>query len=105
MPAFPINHSRGLPGVTIQICSYNEGLVIVDTIARVCSLDWPRDRLFVQICDDSTDETSVKVVKKCVLTWKERGVNIVAHPNDRSATQIRFCDERHVIAGQPAGCR
>jgi cellulose synthase/poly-beta-1,6-N-acetylglucosamine synthase-like glycosyltransferase len=64
------------PFVTIQICTYNEATVIKETIVRVCSLDWPIDRLQVQICDDSTEKESIAVIENEVLHWREQGYNI-----------------------------
>lgn len=64
------------PHVTIQICCYNEGGVVEETITRACSVDWPIDKLTVQILDDSTDEASVTIVKAAVAIWKSRGIDI-----------------------------
>lgn len=64
------------PHVTIQICTYNEGGVVAETIARACSVDWPPDKLTVQILDDSTDEASMQIVQNSVAIWKSRGVDV-----------------------------
>jgi len=64
------------PTVIIQICTYNESIVIQETIARACSLDWPRHKLYVQVCDDSTDKKSIAVIENEVLKWQEKGVQI-----------------------------
>ena len=64
------------PHVTVQICTYNEGSVVVETIARACCVDWPLDKLTVQILDDSTDGASVQIVKDSVAIWKSRGVDV-----------------------------
>ncbi len=50
--------SRELPTVTVQLPIYNERYVVNRLISAVLELSWPRDRLQVQILDDSTDETS-----------------------------------------------
>lgn len=47
------------PEVTIQLPIYNEKYVVERLITACCSLDYPADRLVVQILDDSTDETSL----------------------------------------------
>ncbi len=46
------------PHVLVQLPVYNERTVIGRLIEAVVGLDYPRDRLHVQVLDDSTDETS-----------------------------------------------
>jgi cellulose synthase/poly-beta-1,6-N-acetylglucosamine synthase-like glycosyltransferase len=46
-----------LPVVTIQLPLYNEMYVADRLIDAVCRIDYPRDRLEIQVLDDSTDET------------------------------------------------
>lgn len=53
-PALPDD----LPRVLIQIPVYNEPLVVERVLAAAGALDWPRDRLTIQLLDDSTDITS-----------------------------------------------
>src|SRR5437868_15313239 len=45
------------PVVTIQLPIYNEMYVVERLIEAVCRIDYPRDRLEIQVLDDSTDET------------------------------------------------
>lgn len=47
-----------LPFVTVQLPLYNEPAVAARLIDAVAALDWPADRLEIQVLDDSTDETS-----------------------------------------------
>lgn len=47
-----------LPRVLVQIPVYNEPLVVERAMAAAGALDWPRDRLVIQLLDDSTDITS-----------------------------------------------
>jgi cellulose synthase/poly-beta-1,6-N-acetylglucosamine synthase-like glycosyltransferase len=46
-----------LPHVLLQIPVFNEPLVTEQSLRCVALLDWPRDRLHIQLLDDSTDET------------------------------------------------
>ena len=46
-----------LPGVTVQLPMYNEFHVIDRLLEAVSKLDYPRDRLQIQVLDDSEDET------------------------------------------------
>jgi cellulose synthase/poly-beta-1,6-N-acetylglucosamine synthase-like glycosyltransferase len=49
-----------LPGVLVQIPTHNEPRVIARIIEAAAALDWPRDRLAIQVLDDSTDETGAR---------------------------------------------
>jgi hypothetical protein len=46
-----------LPVVTVQLPLYNEMYVVDRLIDAVARIDYPRDRLEIQVLDDSTDET------------------------------------------------
>jgi glycosyltransferase involved in cell wall biosynthesis len=72
-----------LPRVTVQLPLYNEMYVARRLIDAVCALDWPRDKLEVQVLDDSTDET-VEVVAEAVARQRARGVDVHhLHRRDR----------------------
>src|SRR5687768_5803018 len=46
---------EGLPRITIQLPMYNEDLVAQRVIDATCKIDYPLDRLEIQVLDDSTD--------------------------------------------------
>jgi len=46
------------PYVTVQLPLYNEKYVIERLLTSMTELDYPKDKLEIQILDDSTDETS-----------------------------------------------
>src|SRR5215510_13740778 len=46
-----------LPQVTVQLPIYNEYYVVERLIDAVSRLNYPKDKLQIQILDDSTDET------------------------------------------------
>ena len=46
-----------LPVVTIQLPIFNESTVIERLLESVVRMDYPQDRLHIQVLDDSTDET------------------------------------------------
>jgi cellulose synthase/poly-beta-1,6-N-acetylglucosamine synthase-like glycosyltransferase len=50
-----------LPLVLVQLPMYNERHVAARLIDAVAALDWPADRLHVQVLDDSTDDTTAIV--------------------------------------------
>src|SRR5262245_22917581 len=64
-----------LPRVTVQIPIYNEMYVTERVIDAVCGLDYPGDRLDIQVLDDSTDET-VTVARNAVERWRALGRDI-----------------------------
>ncbi|KAG6521366.1 hypothetical protein ZIOFF_018482 [Zingiber officinale] len=51
--------------------------VYEQSISTVCEIDWPRDRLLIQVLDDSDDETIQRLISTEVSKWSQRGVNIV----------------------------
>jgi cellulose synthase/poly-beta-1,6-N-acetylglucosamine synthase-like glycosyltransferase len=77
------NHSREAalsvlgqePVVTVQLPLYNEYYVAERIIEAVCSLEYPKDKLEIQVLDDSNDET-VDVVAKTVLHFQSLGYDI-----------------------------
>jgi len=50
--------------VTIQLPLYNEIYVVERLIDSVCEIDYPKDKMEIQVLDDSTDETINVVAKK-----------------------------------------
>ena len=69
------NDPSQVPMVTIQLPIYNEKYVIGRLIDRVAALDYPADKLEVQILDDSTDE-SKQLIDQLVEKHYENGVDI-----------------------------
>ena len=53
----PPKHFEELPRVTIQLPIFNEQFVIDRLVEAVCNLEYPREKLEIQVLDDSTDET------------------------------------------------
>jgi cellulose synthase/poly-beta-1,6-N-acetylglucosamine synthase-like glycosyltransferase len=56
--AHPLPADNALPHVVVQIPSFNEGAIVERSIATAIALDWPKDKLHIQVCDDSTDGTT-----------------------------------------------
>nr|CAD1831976.1 unnamed protein product [Ananas comosus var. bracteatus] len=65
------------PMVLVQIPMCNEREVYEQSISAVCQIDWPKDRLLIQVLDDSDDESIKLLIKAEVFKWSQRGVNIV----------------------------
>jgi cellulose synthase/poly-beta-1,6-N-acetylglucosamine synthase-like glycosyltransferase len=53
----PAQYFDELPRVTVQLPIFNEQFVIDRLIEAVCAMDYPREKLEIQVLDDSTDET------------------------------------------------
>jgi len=64
-----------LPVVTVQLPIYNEMYVVDRLIDAVSRLDYPRDRLEIQVLDDSTDETR-SIAELAVRRAAAQGVDI-----------------------------
>ncbi len=64
------------PRVTVQLPSFNERYTIERLINAVAKFDYPRDRLQVQVLDDSTDDTS-ELVRRLVNKSSAAGLDIV----------------------------
>ena len=47
-----------LPRVTVQLPIFNEQYVVDRLLQAVCRLDYPHEKLEIQVLDDSTDETA-----------------------------------------------
>lgn len=66
----PASRFAELPFITIQLPIFNEQYVVDRLIDAVCKLDYPRDRLEIQVLDDSTDETQ-QVASAIVERYRE----------------------------------
>jgi cellulose synthase/poly-beta-1,6-N-acetylglucosamine synthase-like glycosyltransferase len=77
MPAadsLPSTLPDDLPRVLIQIPVFNEPLVVERVMAAAGALDWPRDRLTIQLLDDSTDITS-DIAVHAVARLRREGID------------------------------
>jgi cellulose synthase/poly-beta-1,6-N-acetylglucosamine synthase-like glycosyltransferase len=78
----PPQHFKELPRVTIQLPIFNEQFVIDRLIEAVCAMDYPSDKLEIQVLDDSTDETQ-KVASDIVARYAALGhpINYIHRTN------------------------
>ena len=63
------------PMVTVQLPVYNELYVVERLIDAIASFNWPKDKLEIQVLDDSNDET-VELIAKKVVEWQAKGLDI-----------------------------
>lgn len=64
------------PMVLVQIPMYNELEVYKLSIGAACELQWPKDRIIVQVLDDSTDPFIKNLVELECESWAVKGLNI-----------------------------
>jgi cellulose synthase/poly-beta-1,6-N-acetylglucosamine synthase-like glycosyltransferase len=64
------------PHVTVQLPIFNEPFVARRLLLAVAALDYPRDRLHIQVLDDSTDETAVLLSTLVARLQQERDLDI-----------------------------
>ena len=85
----PLPPDAALPRVLVQVPVYNEPLVIDRVLAAAGKLDWPRDRLSIQLLDDSTDITP-DIAAHAVARLVKDGID---------ATHVRRADRTGFKAG------
>jgi cellulose synthase/poly-beta-1,6-N-acetylglucosamine synthase-like glycosyltransferase len=64
-----------VPQVTIQLPIYNEKYVVERLINNIAHIEYPKDKLEIQVLDDSTDETVFQTAK-LVKSLKATGLDI-----------------------------
>ncbi len=80
----PVLADADAPAVTIQLPIYNEYYVAERLIRSACELDYPRERLEIQVLDDSTDET-LALTRELVRRYRDQGIDIKhIHRGDRT---------------------
>lgn len=76
-------NTEDLPIVTIQLPLYNEMYVAERLLKSIIAIDYPKNKLEIQVLDDSTDET-VEIIKKQAAIISDQGFDIsVLHRIDR----------------------
>ncbi|CAN1209747.1 cellulose synthase family protein [Tumidithrix helvetica PCC 7403] len=78
------HEQRDLPIVTVQLPIFNERYVARRLIDAICLLDYPRDRLYIQVLDDSTDDTQT-LLQETVKEYQNQGIWVeYIHRTNRS---------------------
>jgi len=77
-PSDPPSVPADPPTVTIQLPMFNEQLVARRVIEAAAALEHPRDRLQIQVLDDSTDSTTEIVAETC-RELAGRGIDVEHH--------------------------
>ena len=74
-PAYRFDRDQ-LPTVTVQLPIFNELYVVERLLDAIAQLDYPKDKLEIQVLDDSTDETQ-QICREKVEALKQQNLNIV----------------------------
>jgi cellulose synthase/poly-beta-1,6-N-acetylglucosamine synthase-like glycosyltransferase len=74
----PAGHFSELPRITVQLPIFNEQYVVERLLEAVCKLEYPSDKLDIQLLDDSTDET-VDVARDLVERYAALGHPVTYH--------------------------
>jgi cellulose synthase/poly-beta-1,6-N-acetylglucosamine synthase-like glycosyltransferase len=73
-----------LPRITVQLPLFNELYVVDRLLNAVTAIEYPSDKLEIQVLDDSTDETA-KLAAAVVAKYAEQGFDIhYIHRSDRT---------------------
>ncbi|WP_370477108.1 cellulose synthase family protein [Tamlana flava] len=74
-PKFDLSNPDEVPYVTIQLPVYNEMYVMERLLDNIAEIDYPKDKLEIQVLDDSTDET-VESTREHVEKLQATGLDI-----------------------------
>lgn len=74
-PVFDFSKEEEIPFVTIQLPVYNEMYVMERLLDNISEIDYPKDKLEIQVLDDSTDE-SFEETAKHIMRLQRRGLNV-----------------------------
>jgi cellulose synthase/poly-beta-1,6-N-acetylglucosamine synthase-like glycosyltransferase len=74
----PKDRFADLPRVTVQLPIFNEQFVVERLLEAICRLNYPLDKLDIQLLDDSTDET-VAVARGLVNHYAAKGFPVTYH--------------------------
>src|ERR671914_343549 len=73
-----------LPVITVQLPLFNEMYVVERLVKAVAEINYPRERMEIQVLDDSTDET-VNIASATVAKYAAKGFDIhYIHRDDRT---------------------
>jgi len=74
IPQAPSRYAE-LPAVTVQLPMYNERTVARRIVEETCRLDYPREKLHIQVLDDSTDDGRC-VAEQAAREAREKGFDV-----------------------------
>jgi cellulose synthase/poly-beta-1,6-N-acetylglucosamine synthase-like glycosyltransferase len=94
----PKAHFDDLPVVTVQLPLFNEMYVVDRLVDSVAAIDYPREKLEIQVLDDSTDETCA-IAEAAVRRHAAEGLDIkYIHRTDRAGYKAGALDAAMKVA-------
>ena len=75
-PQFDFKNPNEIPFVTIQLPIFNEKYVVERLLLTIAQLNYPKDKLEIQVLDDSTDDTIIET-KKIIEDLHQSGLDII----------------------------
>ncbi len=90
-----------LPMVTVQLPIYNEKYVVGRLLDAVTQFDYPKEKLEIQVLDDSTDETTEIILRK-IESFSSLGLNFkLIHRENRIGYKAGALDHGfHIASGE-----
>ncbi|HCR53449.1 MAG TPA: histidine kinase, partial [Cytophagales bacterium] len=86
------------PHVTVQLPVFNEKYVVERLIDAVSKFDYPKEKLEIQVLDDSTDETT-KIILKKLESLRPLGLDIkLIHRENRKGFKAGALEEGYHLA-------
>jgi cellulose synthase/poly-beta-1,6-N-acetylglucosamine synthase-like glycosyltransferase len=70
------------PKVSVQLPIYNEKFLACRVLNAVVKFDYPRDKLEIQILDDSNDGTTSRLLTNLAKKYKEQGFDVIYFHRD-----------------------
>jgi len=96
--SYPQTQFDELPIVTIQLPMFNERYVAERIIEAASKIDYPKDKLEIQVLDDSTDDTQI-IARRAVEEKRAEGINIkYMHRDNRKGFKAGALDEGMKVA-------
>jgi cellulose synthase/poly-beta-1,6-N-acetylglucosamine synthase-like glycosyltransferase len=74
-PLFDLSKDEQTPFVTIQLPVYNELYVMERLLDNIAAMDYPKEKLEIQVLDDSTDESFAETAKH-ISELRKTGLDI-----------------------------
>ncbi len=100
-PEAPALADADLPHVLLQIPVFNEPLVTEQSLRCVAQLDWPKNKLRIQLLDDSTDETTARAAAVIAELAPTGAVIDHIRRSDRSGFKAGACAHGLKLTNEP----
>ncbi len=74
-PQFDLSNPAEIPHVTIQLPVFNELYVMERLLNCMGEINYPKDKLEIQVLDDSTDEEALRITARGIQELKDKGID------------------------------